>query len=431
MDKVQQIESANPDICSGRRLKPQMLFVSNLFPDASSPYLGLDNAILLHQLRDFVDVRVICPRPSLRIPAVFRAASVKLMPREIDMVFHPHFIEVPYVPLFGSLFNHRLMKMRLRNIISRILRKNAIDIIVCSWLYPDGCAVSSIAQEHGVPVVLITQGTDTHQYINKPARRDFILDAVEKSGAVIARSAELARLLETAGVDSDKLYPVHNGVDRSIFYPRDRELCRQQLGVARDLRVIIFVGNFLPIKNPEFLLKAFSSSRISDKVILAMIGKGPMRSRLVRMARNLGIGDRVVFTGPLDPENVGRWMGIADCLCLASHNEGLPNVVIESLASGLPVVAPDVGGIGELVNNPELGTLVPVGDIRGYISAMVRQLKDTDARTQTALNGLVSSWRECAEKHARIIDYVLNVKHASLRDADQCADDVSSLPRAQ
>ncbi len=423
MDKVPQIEAVNR---IGER-KSRILFVSNLFPDSTAPYLGLDNATLLHQLRDFFDVRVICPRPSLKASSLYRSTSVKLMPREIDKAFQPHFIEVPYVPFFGSHFNHRLMRMRLRRPISSLIRQGGIDSILCSWLYPDGCAVSSIIRGSGVPLVLITQGTDTHQYIKHPLRRKLIMDAVEKSGAVIARSDELARLLTIAGADSGKVHSIHNGVNQSIFYPRDREVCRQQLGLARDAKVIVFVGNFLPVKNPEFLLKAFSSRRIDDKVILTMIGNGPLKSRLARIAESLGITDRVVFTGPLDSENVARWMGVSACLCLASHNEGLPNVVIEALASGLPVVASDVGGIGELVNRPELGCLVPTGDIKGYVSAIVRQLNQVDSRTQTAIGDSRFSWGECAQKYAQIIDCLINAKDKGSREADQSMDHISSL----
>ena len=404
MDKLHQIEAVDP---IGER-KPRMLFVSNLFPDSNAPYLGLDNATLLHQLRDFFDVRVICPRPSLKVSALYRSTSVKLTPREIDKAFQPHFIEVPYVPICGSHFNHRLMRMRLRRPIYSLIQQGGIDCVLCSWLYPDGCAVSSILRGSGVPLVLITQGTDTHHYINHPVRRKLIIDAVEKSGAAIARSDELARLLAIAGVDSGKIHSIHNGVDQSIFYPRDRELCRQQLGLARDAKVIVFVGNFLPVKNPEFLLEAFSSRRIDDKVILTMIGNGPLKSQLIRIAENLGITDRVVFTGPLDSENVARWMGVASCLCLTSHNEGLPNVVIEALASGLPVVASDVGGIGQLVNSTERGSLIPPGDIKGYVNAIVSRLNRIGSRTQTAMSGSQFSWRECAQKYARIIDSVVN-----------------------
>jgi teichuronic acid biosynthesis glycosyltransferase TuaC len=407
MDKVYQIEAVKP---TGER-KSRMLFVSNLFPDSNSPYLGLDNATLLHQLRDFFEIRIICPRPSLKVSVLYRSTSVNLMPREIDKVFQPHFIEVPYVPIYGSHFNHRLMRMRLRRPIYSLIQQGGIDCVLSSWLYPDGCAVSSILRGSGVPLVLITQGTDTHQYINHPVRRKLIIDAVGKSGAVIARSDELARLLAIAGADSGKIHSIHNGVNQSIFHPRDGELCRQQLGLTRDVKVIAFVGNFLPVKNPQFLLEAFSSRKIGDKVILAMIGNGPLKSRLVRIAENLGITDRVVFTGPLDSENVARWMGVATCLCLTSHNEGLPNVVIEALASGLPVVASDVGGIGQLVNSPERGSLVPAGDIKGYISAIVRHLNRVDSRTQIAMSGSRFSWGKCAQKHAKIIDSVVNSKN--------------------
>ncbi len=388
--------------------KPRLLFVSNLFPDSISTYRGLDNATLLHHLREFYDVKVICPRPSLRLKTWFGASASRLLPRDIDKVLDPFFVEVPYVPFFGTPFNHWLMRMFLRRPLSRIIKLDGINAVLCSWLYPDGCAVTPIAKELDVPVVLITQGTDTHHYIHYPLRKRFIIRAIDQSRAVITRSIDLARLLEVAGAQSSKMHAVHNGVDTSIFHPRDKILSRRALGLPEDGKVIVFVGNFLPVKNPEFLLEAFSSIRAKDRVILGMIGKGPLREKLVDLSFELGVSDRVLFTGPLDADGVAEWMGAADALCLCSHNEGLPNVVIEALATGVRVVSSRVGGIGELLNSECSGVLVEPGDIKGYVNALEEVIdsvgsRDAAPRIQTEL-----SWAECARKYANIIDPLIN-----------------------
>ncbi len=382
--------------------KPRVLFVSNLFPDSGSAYLGLDNAALLHELSNFFDISVLSPRPSLNPKSWFDSSSARLSPRKVDERLSPSFAQVPYVPFLGTPGNYLLMRMFLSKRVGRIVKEVGIDAIVCSWLYPDGCAMAAIARKLDVPIILITQGTDTHHYIHFPLRKKYILAALEQSCAVICRSAALGLLLEEAGADAEKIYPVYNGVDQTIFYPRDRAQCRTALELDHDETIFVFVGNFLPVKNPEFLLRAFSSTASGNKSLLVMVGRGPMRPALEKLCVRLGISERVRFTGSLSSQEVATWMGAADCLCLCSHNEGLPNVIIEAIASGLPVISTDVGGIKELLGADDRGVIVDPGDMEGYAEALTRFITGWQLSTESLLDAGLS-WPECAQKHALII----------------------------
>jgi glycosyltransferase involved in cell wall biosynthesis len=91
-----------------------------------------------------------------------------------------------------------------------------------------------------------------------------------------------------------------------------------------------------------------------------------------------GLADRVVFAGRRRPEEVARWLQAADAFVLASHNEGLPNVVLEAMACGLPVVATDVGGTGEAVLEGVSGLLVPPRDVGSLAEAMTRISEDPE-----------------------------------------------------
>jgi teichuronic acid biosynthesis glycosyltransferase TuaC len=405
--------------------KPRILFVSNLFPDSGSAYLGLDNAALLHELCNFFDISVLSPRPSLSPKSWFDSSSARLSPRKVDERLNPSFVQVPYMPFLGTPANYLLMRMFLRKRVGRIVRKTGIDAIVCSWLYPDGCAMAAIARKLDVPIILITQGTDTHHYIHFPIRKKYILAAIEQRCAVISRSAALRLLLEQAGADADKIHPIYNGVDQSIFYPRDRALCRTSLGLDHDETIFVFVGNFLPVKNPEFLLRAFSSTASTKKSVLVMIGRGPMRPGLEKLCVRLGIAERVKFTGSLSSQEVSTWMGAADCLCLCSHNEGLPNVIMEAMATGLPVISTDVGGIGELLGTDNRGVLIEPGDREGYAEALTRVITGWQASTDGQLDAGLS-WPECAQKHALIIHEAMMKKIA--RGGSSGEGRVCSLP---
>lgn len=365
------------------------LFVSNLFPDVEESYRGLDNATVLGQLRSTFDFRVLSPRPSL----LLRKKAWRC--REEDAEFEPRYFPVGYVPKLGSLANHWLMYRGLKREMTRLHGQFPFEFVLSSWLYPDGWAASKVAQELGVPVVTIAQGTDVHGYLRRPWRKRRVLEAVDWSAATLTRSQSLAEMLVEAGCEGGKVCAIPNGTDTRVFQPREQASVRRGLGVPIDSKLVLFVGNLLPVKNPTFLMEAMS--KVSADLVL--VGAGPLEASLRQLATNLGMAERVRFLGGLPAPEVARWMNAADVLCLSSHNEGLPNVVIESLASGLPVVATAVGGIGELVDRPERGELVKGGHLDGYRAAIERRLAGRSS--EKALGCF--SWTQCAERYAEVL----------------------------
>jgi glycosyltransferase involved in cell wall biosynthesis len=127
-----------------------------------------------------------------------------------------------------------------------------------------------------------------------------------------------------------------------------------------------------------------------------------MRGDLARQARRLGIADRVLFLGNRPHEEVALWMNAADCLCLTSRSEGMPNVALEAVASGLPVVATDVGGVAELVGGGPEGLVVRAGgrDVAGRVAAALWDaLRAPADRERMASRGARShSWETQAER---------------------------------
>jgi teichuronic acid biosynthesis glycosyltransferase TuaC len=384
-------------------MRPRLLFVSNLFPDTREPYRGLDNVTLLHHLKERWDIRVISPRPLLK---AWRGASAGLLPRSQDEVFQPRYVAVPYVPRIGDLWNPRLMHRALVQALSEVEREGEWELLLSSWLYPDGWAATKVASQMGTPAVMIAQGSDVHKYLRVPRRRQAILEAVAMSRAVITRSRSLATLLGEAGAATGKLHPVHNGVDVSVFHggPLDEE--RQKLGLPEDRTVIFYVGNLLPVKNPGLLLRAFAKLKASwqgPPLQLTLAGRGPMRGELESLARELGLHEEVHFLGPQDAGQIASWMRASDVLCMSSHNEGLPNVVLEAMASGLPVVATDVGGIHEIVDAPWKGLLVPPGNEEGLAQGLQRVLEGRLDRQKIAAYGAGLSWTATADACDRIL----------------------------
>lgn len=379
----------------------KILFISNLFPDAANPNRGIFNARLLHHLAAHCELRVISPRPT----SIFAAAK-EFSPRDEDKKFLPQFPTAPYIPKFGSHWNHRLLARALRAPLQELRATFTFDAVLAAWVYPDACAVAQLAQEMNFPFVAIAQGSDVHQYLKIPARKKIITAALHHARAVVTRSAELARLLREAGVPAAKLNTIYNGVEPHIFQPGDRAAARQHLGFAPDETVLLYVGNFLAVKNPLLLVDAFVALRQrepSRNFRLVMLGDGLLRAEILQHAEAAGLRARVKLPGRKKPAEVAQFMQAADLLCVPSDNEGVPNVIYEAFSCGLRAVTTRVGGIPEILTADFLGGLAARGDADAFAAAVSKTIS-TPPETQKILRHAAQfTWPRTAEEHRRLL----------------------------
>ena len=378
----------------------RLLFVSNLFPDTREPHRGLDNATVLHHLNAQWDIRALALRPTLPLRSGTWSARVE------DSRLQPEFLATPYLPKIGSRWNHRLMARALRAPLRAIRDRFPFDAVLSSWIYPDSCAIAQLSGELGFPFVAIAQGSDVHQYLRHPVRRKIIAQALPAASAVITRSAELARLLGEAGVDPALLHTVYNGVNRACFRPAERAAARQALNLQQDVQIILFVGNFYPVKNPLLLIEAHSQvcdDNTLSRTKLIMLGDGPLAGNARALGDQLHFGPNVVLAGRKSAAEIARYMQAADVLCVPSVNEGVPNVVLEAFACGLPVVASRVGGIPEVHPGETCGRLVEPR-LATVAAALRAVLREPPPSAPIAEYGAQFTWeRTAAEYHALLL----------------------------
>jgi teichuronic acid biosynthesis glycosyltransferase TuaC len=390
----------------GGRLK--LLFISNLFPDTREPYRGLDNATLLHALRARgVEVSTIALRP--RLPWQRREWEA----RAEDAALRSEFVGVPYLPKMGHRWNHRLYARALRGVVARVKRERGCEVVLCSWLFPDACAVARLQGESALPLVAVAQGSDVHQYLKIPARREVMVRELAGASAIVTRSAELGRLLEEAGFPPAKVHPIYNGVDLRRFRPAEggeHGAARKALGLPAAGPVVLFVGNLLPIKNPGALLVAharLTATPAFREAWLVIVGGGALEGQLRGEVAGLGTAGQVIFAGRQDADGVARAMRAADVLALSSDNEGVPNVVLEAFASGLPVVATRVGGISEVHRHDFLGKLVPPRDPVALAQALAEVLGRPAETARIAEFGRGFSWEAAAGAYHALLEAAL------------------------
>ncbi|HWP66354.1 MAG TPA: glycosyltransferase [Candidatus Limnocylindria bacterium] len=201
----------------------------------------------------------------------------------------------------------------------------------------------------------------------------------------LVNAAAVARELERHGLPARKMRVVHNGVDLSRFPPfsLERAAARAAAGFAPERRLVAQVGRLAPQKDyPTYLRAAATVAARHRDVDFLVIGDGPERGDLGRLAGELGIAARVRWLGLR--HDVPALLAGVDVLVLASRYEGLPNVVIEAMASGAAVVATDVGGCRELVEPGTHGVLVEPGRPETIAEAVSALLADEGRRTAMA-----------------------------------------------
>jgi teichuronic acid biosynthesis glycosyltransferase TuaC len=383
----------------------RILTYTNLFPNAVDPNFGVFvYQRIRHLLRPGVEVEVVVPVPY--IPEILRSVAPQIVdiPREANFGgLKVHYVRYPHVPRVSMRLHARLMEIGTSKFVERLHRARSFDVIDAHYLYPDCVAAGRIGQRLGIPVVMSARGSDVHQFFDFERIRPQIHSALRHAAAIVAVSESLAARMRTLdGVGN--VHVIGNGVDSDRFLPVEPSAARSQLGLPPTARIAVCVAGLKPIKGIDLLLEAMATCDDSDKPdLLLLLGKGPERGRLEQLAKTLGIGDRVRFEGAVPNEHLSGYYSAADFSCLTSRNEGWPNVVLESLACGTPVLGTRVGAMPEMLANPEFGiaTSLEVGAIRDGLRRMARQTWNRPAISVAARQ---HSWSAVADEVLSVLE---------------------------
>lgn len=230
------------------------------------------------------------------------------------------------------------------------------------WLRPRVTVkVSGAAEFQGGILDPALRASLKHRLLNFGARR---LDAYQ------CISRHTLRMLGQAGYAPSRLHLVPNAVDSARFTPA-------QPGRPGSVRAV-FAGRHVPVKGLDVLLQAWAKVQAPEGSVLVLAGDGPEHARLKRMADEFGVASRVEFPGMV--RDVPGLLREASLYVQASHQEGLPNAVLEAMASALPVVATRVSGHEDVVHDARTGWLVPPGDPNALAAALQRMVDSPSLR---------------------------------------------------
>ncbi len=216
---------------------------------------------------------------------------------------------------------------------------------------------------------------------------------------VISLVDYLRQRLIKAGAPKDHVTTIYNGVDIHMFCPGDKKEAREKLGLPLESKILLFVGNFLPVKGLDLLIQSVGQLQKEHPLHLVLIGSGPLEQELKQLCESCGLGpEQVTFAGRKSPHEVAHYMRATDTVCLSSLNEGVPNVLLETFASGRAFVSTDVGGISEITSAVPEGGYLSVGrSMENYTEALQLSL-DKPINEEAISNYAKSlSWPICAE----------------------------------
>lgn len=347
--------------------------VTPLFPIRQEPFRGQPIYLTVRELAKLADVHVFCPQAHYPNIPFLRPQSYVYYP--LDASFQPTDVPTTYLeynalPVISRPLNGWACYRALRP----HLREFQPDIILSYWLYPEGHAAMLAAADLKVPVIVGARGSDLSVNLDAVVRRKTQETLQRVDGAVMV-SEELRQRAISFGAKPQTVRTILNGCDTTIFYPQDRENTRLELSIAAGSKVIVFVGHLNAAKGVRELFHAVSQIR-SDypDLKLVMVGDGGIEQQLPDLAASLGISSLVHFAGKAKSTEISKWLAAADVFTLPSYAEGCPNVVIEALACGRPVVATTVGAIPDLVNE-QTGILVPPRDAQALADALRKSLE--------------------------------------------------------
>jgi glycosyltransferase involved in cell wall biosynthesis len=277
-------------------------------------------------------------------------------------VLYPRFLSVPR---FLKPLDPLSIAATLLVTVARHPELAGSDLVDIHCAYPDGLAGAILARLLGKPSTVTLRGHDVNDVPQLyPLRRLEVKATLALVDRVLGVAKALVDSAVELGAPAAKCAVVANGVDPAKFYPRDREECRAELGLPRAGKMVLAVGYLVRRKGLHLLTEALGRLRRSGMTDLfaAYVGSegdepGVMREVEALMER-YGLRPHIHLPGRVDEDKLVAWYNAADVLCLASDKEGWPNVLLESLACGTPVVATNVWGIPEVIRSPEVGILV-------------------------------------------------------------------------
>jgi teichuronic acid biosynthesis glycosyltransferase TuaC len=395
----------------------KVLLVTNLYPNKFEPTRGIFTEQIVKCLRKRHEVEVVSPLPWLPNFVSKIIKNHKILPKVClynnVKVYHPKYVVIPKVGrwLYGLLFF-----IGIFNTLRKIKKSYNPDVINVHWMYPDGFGTVLAARILGIPVVTHSLGCDINESATYPSRRFFIRLALKWADFNISVSEELRKKIIQIGSPPNLTATIMNGVNKELFKSKDKIQLRQSLFLPENKTLFLYAGNFNIEKGLEVLICAFSKvHKKYTNALLVVLGSGPLEKQVYQLVSELGIAKKIVFVGRVTHDKVPDYLAAADFLCLPSLREGCPNIVLEALSTGIPVLSSKVGAVPEMLSSQQhiLGLMAEPNSVEDFAN-IIEQSMSIDWQRPLKFDWM--NWQESADLIGKILTNVVQLKHKKNSD---------------
>lgn len=322
---------------------------------------------------------------------------------------------IPYLRITGNWWyrwDGLSVYYAVRNLAKKLHQQKPFDMVFSACLFPDGDAAWRLGDYLGLPAACLAIGTDVNLIPHYSRRLYSHFEYVTKKlDGILAHGQSNSTILEEV---TGKKVPVIQGcvnLDQFCMVREKRNL-RESLGIPVESFVLIFAGYLTRNKGVYEMIEAVCDAHDQcAKVYLAICGNGIEEGGMKRVIQEKGAQEFITLVGTIDPDEMPQWMKAADALILATHYEGMPNVVMEAMACGLPVISTRVGGLPAAVGECEGAILLEPKQPKLFTEAIVRL-----AQNSTLCEKMGAASRRCAEE-----------KFGVMKNAQQILDHLRSL----
>jgi len=323
-----------------------------------------------------------------------------------DFELHPNirfYKMFPFINRRGlSLTTFVLQRLHDRWLISKIIRNEKVDVIYerHGW---DSALDAGLRR--GIPVVLEINGVAAEEARLQGSSSEVIersekeeIRKLGKATRLIAVTDGIKDYYASKGIDRDKFAVIPNGVNTELFKPMDQKGCQRELGIG-DYPLLCFVGSFRPYQGLEYSIKAMPLilKEVPDARLMLAGDSGeyhgfkfhPTIEELKELAKNEGVGERVIFTSKVEHKKISQYINASDVCLLLKHHRALGSSIklFEYLACSKPVVGSMAEGVGDLLQKYNCGTVVQPEDPQETARAIVTLLQNESLRQEMGSRG--------------------------------------------
>ena len=398
-----EVENTQP--CSRKRV---LSLAATCFPSVVQPVHSVfvkERLRFVNRLSE-VEIRVLSPIPYFPpIPWFKRWYPWSQIPHYevIDglEVYRPRYF-LP--PALGGYLHPLLIRPAAQKAMRAIRSSFDFNLIDAHFVYPNGALAADLARKYDIPFVITGRGEDILRFPKLPMIGPQIRVALRRASHLIALSVEIADAMIDNGAARDRISVIPNGVDLDKFTPVAMDVARTRTNLPFDRPIVVTTGYRIERKGFHILADALPKIRERFPNILLVIVGGEARWEsdylpvIEERIRAHELQDHVRLVGNIPQEELLYWYGAADVFALLTSREGCPNVLLEALACGVPSVATRVGGIPEILNDPQLGLLLDERSADSAADGVCRVLSQTWDRTAIRQFAELQSWNETARK---------------------------------